>query len=175
MCLISIVEVTHASRSVSSLCITRIPGLDDEETKVNSLAWNPFKSQQFISGAGSQIKLWDIGITNCVKTFQRIRTTSDSVQYIQFNPRQEMIFASGNQNGQIDIWDLRKENEPLHNFYAHLNSLNCLDWHPTDENVFITGSNDRCIKVWNLKEEKQSGQRLEPVFQIYTPSSVKKC
>lgn len=74
----------------------------------------------------------------------------------------------------IDIWDLRKDDKPVLNFFAHEKSVNCLDWHHSDENVIITGSNDKSIRVWNLKEER-STQKLQPIFQIYTGSSVKKC
>jgi periodic tryptophan protein 1 len=66
-----------------------------------------------------------------------------------------MIFAAGKKNGTIDIWDLRKDDRPIINFFAHEKSLNCLDWHPSDENVIITGSNDKTIRIWNLRDDRQ--------------------
>jgi len=56
----------QASRNVS--CFRN--SLDDEEANVNSLAWNPFKPKEFISGAGYQVKLWDLSIQNSVKVFK---------------------------------------------------------------------------------------------------------
>lgn len=102
------------------------------------------------------IKLWDISMSNSAITLQRIRTSNDQISYIQFNPKRDSILAAGNQNGQIDIWDLRQTHMPIHSFQAHLNPVNCLDWHPTDENILISGSQDRYIKVWNLGEANLS-------------------
>ena len=109
-----------------------------------------------------------------VITMQRMRTNDDVVYFVQFNPHREKQFAAGYGNGIIDIWDLRKTNQPKFSINAHLKNVFCLDWHPTQEGILISGSNDRFIKIWNMKEENQSPV-MPPLFQIQTPQSVKKC
>ena len=128
--------------------------LVEEEQKVNSLSWDPFKPTQFISGSGPAIKLWDLSMDRSVLTLQKMRC-SDKIHFVQFNPNREAILASGNATGRIEIWDLRKTHMPIHSYQGHLTDqhINCLDWHPTNENILISGSNERYIKVWNLREE----------------------
>ena len=117
---------------------------------VVSLSWDPFNQGRFISAQGGCITLWD---TSMERT-GIILKNSNNVQFVKYNNMRQEYIASGLQNGQIDLWDIRKPNQPFHNFQAHLKDVNCLDWHPTDDSVIISsGQNDRQIKVWNVRDD----------------------
>jgi hypothetical protein len=41
-------------------------------------------------------------------TLSKTKIANDVISFVQFNPKREGLIAAGNQNGQLDIWDLRK-------------------------------------------------------------------
>ena len=127
--------------------------IDEDDIKVNSISWDPFESKQFISGSGPNLKLWSTDLDKSIMSFMSVRRTGDNIMSVQFNQKSKSILAAAKTNGEIDLWDLRKNSFPYHTFQAHLinSSINCLDWHPNDENILISGSSDRLIKVWNLQ------------------------
>ncbi len=85
-------------------------------------------------------------------TLQKQFTAGNGSIFVQYNQRRQEYVAASNQNGKIDLWDIRySHNKPLHTFQAHLFPINCLDWHPNDENLLISSANDRLIKVWNVQ------------------------
>jgi WD40 repeat protein len=96
---------------------------------------------------------------------------SESVRDIQFDPRNEFVFASAFENGTLQvrssawaarsecrrcmtmplsaqIWDTRRLASPVIRHAAHNALVLALQYHPDFDNVIATGGRDRIVKVW---------------------------
>jgi WD40 repeat protein len=81
------------------------------------MSWDPNNATRFISGSGLLIRLWDTNMGKSVLTLQKKYSGVNGSIFVQYNQRRQEYVAAGNPNGQIDLWDLRKnQNEPLHTF-----------------------------------------------------------
>lgn len=69
------------------------------------------------------------------------------------------IFASGHDNGEIRIWDI-KANKDINFIMAHRSRLLSIGWSPINENILMTSSIEKDAKVWDLRKP------LTPLFTI---------
>eukprot|EP01128_Nolandella_sp_AFSM9_P007428 TRINITY_DN4067_c0_g1_i1.p1 TRINITY_DN4067_c0_g1~~TRINITY_DN4067_c0_g1_i1.p1 ORF type:complete len:507 (+),score=111.10 TRINITY_DN4067_c0_g1_i1:30-1523(+) len=79
----------------------------------------------------------------------------DSVEDIQWNPKQEEWFASCSVDGTIRFWDTRAGKSPVSAIQAHNTDVNVISWNSKRTFLMASGADDGEIKVWNLKMMKQ--------------------
>ena len=75
------------------------------------------------------------------------------------NEISKSIFASGHDNGEIRIWDI-KANKDVNFIMAHRSKLLSIGWSPISENMLMTSSIEKDAKVWDLRKP------LTPLFTI---------
>lgn len=96
--------------------------------------------------SGSQdgtMKLFDLRIKDVVRTFV---STSESVRDVQFSPHLSNYFTSVSENGNVQMWDLRRTERFSLQFTAHSGPIFACDWH-AEMRWLATASRDKTIKV----------------------------
>jgi len=75
-------------------------------------------------------KVNDLGVASCA-----------------FHPKKSVLLTGG-RDGEIHLWNTKKNYEPVINFTAHKANVYAIAFHPK-RHVFVTGSRDKQIKVWD--------------------------
>lgn len=99
----------------------------DHERTTNAVIFHKTDPNFLLSASqDSTIKLFDLRekTKSCVSTF----FSTESVRDVKFNPFNCNIFASGSENGCVQLWDLRKNDKFVQQFTAHSGPIYCLDW-----------------------------------------------
>lgn len=72
---------------------------------------------------------------------------SESVRDVQFSIRDYFTFASTFENGNVQLWDIRRPDRCERMFTAHNGPVFCCDWHPED----------RCGVGWGHRQQGGMG------------------
>ncbi|XP_066945306.1 GATOR2 complex protein WDR24 isoform X1 [Macrobrachium rosenbergii] len=122
----------------------------DHERTVNKVSFHPCEAHLLISGSQDGLmKLFDLRKKEAVSTFT---SNSESVRDVQFNPHNNMHFCAVCENGNVQLWDMRRTDHVEKQFPAHGEPSFALDWHPDVKNWIATAGRDKTIKVWDLTE-----------------------
>lgn len=60
---------------------------------------------------------------------------SESVRDVQFSIKDYFSFAASFENGNVQLWDIRRPDRYERMFTAHTGPVFCCDWHPEDKCV----------------------------------------
>lgn len=119
----------------------------DHKRTVNKVCFNPVETNWLISGSqDGTMKTFDLRIKEAIKTFF---SNTESVRDVQFSPHSHLTFASVSENGNVQIWDMRKPDKCVLQFTAHSGPIFACDWHP-EMACLATASRDKTIKVWDM-------------------------
>ncbi|KAG7311327.1 hypothetical protein JYU34_002365 [Plutella xylostella] len=91
---------------------------------------------------------------------------------VQWNKVSPHIVATAH-DGDIKIWDYRKNTAPIHYISAHLCKIHGVDWSPHHEYQLVTSSHDGSIKYFDINNSRRPENTIMtnfPVWRaIYTP------
>lgn len=73
-------------------------------------------------------------------------SNTESIRDVQFSPQLLHAFAAVSENGNVQLWDVRRPDKCTHQFTAHSGPVFACDWHP-ECNWLATASRDKTIKV----------------------------
>lgn len=73
-------------------------------------------------------------------------SNTESIRDVQFSPQMFHAFAAVSENGNVQLWDVRRPDKCTHQFTAHSGPVFACDWHP-ECNWLATASRDKTIKV----------------------------
>ena len=101
----------------------------DENLCILQVTFHPHQDNFLLSGSqDGYIKLFDIRTNECVSIFH---SNAQSVRDVAFCPHGSgYVFATGLENGQIQVWDLRRSDRPERKWPAHSDHIFAVDWHP---------------------------------------------
>eukprot|EP01097_Dermamoeba_algensis_P009075 TRINITY_DN6263_c0_g1_i1.p1 TRINITY_DN6263_c0_g1~~TRINITY_DN6263_c0_g1_i1.p1 ORF type:complete len:436 (-),score=56.11 TRINITY_DN6263_c0_g1_i1:20-1327(-) len=103
------------------------------------------------------------------KSFCAWTTGVSQVKWNRINP---WVLASAHE-GEVKIWDARKENQPLSYISVASTKINTIDWSHTSEYDILTCTQDSKVKFWNVMKPRELQATLSPpnpVAQaLYTP------
>ncbi|WVQ79234.1 histone acetyltransferase type B subunit 2 [Cryptococcus sp. DSM 104549] len=123
------------------------------------LSWSKLKEGHILSASeDTTVAHWDIqGYAKKDSTLQPLRLYtghSANVSDVDWHPKNENMFGSVGDDGQIMIWDTRSENasKPGQQTSGHSDDVNCIAFAPSSEYLFLTGSNDNTIALWDLRK-----------------------
>ena len=126
------------------------------ESRIGIIINIPNETNLFSTGSyDTIIKTFDIR-ENLTKPIFNYKYHSQEITGIKWSPEGEFLLSGGNDN-KIIIWDIKKNNIPLHIFNkAHKSAVRALDWNFYKRNIFISGGgvNDRKLKFWNCNSFK---------------------
>ncbi|SCW03606.1 LAFE_0G14180g1_1 [Lachancea fermentati] len=70
----------------------------------------------------------------------------------QFNYQQDMLLASADASGKVNLWDIRDFSEPIKT-WEHGNSISALQWNPHISTVIGTADQtDGLVKLWDISQ-----------------------
>lgn len=73
-------------------------------------------------------------------------SNTESIRDVQFSPQMLNAFAAVSENGNVQLWDVRRPDKCTHQYTAHSGPVFACDWHP-ECNWLATASRDKTIKV----------------------------
>lgn len=97
------------------------------------------------------MKLFDLRRPEASYTFL---SQSESVRDVQFSPYRDYIFSAVQENGNVQLWDLRRTDHCEKQFTAHSGPVFSCDWHLEDARHLATAGRDKTIKVWDVSNNK---------------------
>ncbi|XP_077297992.1 WD repeat domain 24 [Arctopsyche grandis] len=135
----------------------------DHKRTVNKVSFHLTEPAWLISGSqDGMMKCFDLRMKEVARTFF---SNTESVRDVQFSPHAQHTFAAVSENGNVQLWDIRKAEKCFHQFTAHSGPVFACDWHP-ESPWLATASRDKTIKVWDVHGKPS----LE--YTIHTIASV---
>ncbi|CAB3227368.1 unnamed protein product [Arctia plantaginis] len=135
----------------------------DHKRTVNKVSFHLTEPALLISGSqDGMMKCFDLRMKEVARTFI---SNTESIRDVQFSPHQANTFAAVSENGNVQLWDVRRHERCLLQFTAHSGPVFACDWHP-EMPWLATASRDKTIKVWDIYGKPN----LE--HTIYTIASV---
>ncbi|NXQ04665.1 WDR24 protein, partial [Vidua macroura] len=125
----------------------------EHKRTVNKVCFHPTEVYMLLSGSqDGYMKCFDLRKKDSVSTFSG---QSESVRDVQFSIRDYFTFAATFENGNVQLWDIRRPDRYERMFTAHNGPVFCCDWHPEDSHVsllpflgvFWEGSGRSCYSV----------------------------
>ncbi|XP_012587166.1 PREDICTED: WD repeat-containing protein 24 [Condylura cristata] len=137
----------------------------EHKRTVNKVCFHPSEAHVLLSGSQDGfMKCFDLRRKDSVSTFSG---QSESVRDVQFSVRDYFTFASTFENGNVQLWDVRRPDRCERMFTAHNGPVFCCDWHPDDRGWLATGGRDKMVKVWDV-----TTHRAKEVHCVQTIASV---
>ncbi|XP_026560361.1 GATOR complex protein WDR24 [Pseudonaja textilis] len=115
----------------------------EHKRTVNKVCFHPTEVYMLLSGSqDGYMKCFDLRKKDSVSTFSG---QSESVRDVQFSIRDYFTFAATFENGNVQLWDIRRPDRYERMFTAHNGPVFCCDWHPEDryEHVCVCLSEKR--------------------------------
>ncbi|NXL91000.1 WDR24 protein, partial [Alectura lathami] len=110
----------------------------EHKRTVNKVCFHPTEVYMLLSGSqDGYMKCFDLRKKDSVSTFSG---QSESVRDVQFSIRDYFTFAATFENGNVQLWDIRRPDRYERMFTAHNGPVFCCDWHPED----------RWVRAWAL-------------------------
>ncbi|NWT18289.1 WDR24 protein, partial [Vireo altiloquus] len=106
----------------------------EHKRTVNKVCFHPTEVYMLLSGSqDGYMKCFDLRKKDSVSTFSG---QSESVRDVQFSIRDYFTFAATFENGNVQLWDIRRPDRYERMFTAHNGPVFCCDWHPEDRWVW---------------------------------------
>ncbi|EFA86679.1 hypothetical protein PPL_00481 [Heterostelium album PN500] len=137
------------------------------EMPLNVLSWSPHSRHYAAVGGAPPFNTVMLLDQRLMSTFRAKRnpivwsseinnsstTKQGTCQAIAWHPFVPYWLATGNDNGVIDLWDLRSINKPVVSVFAHYGALSQLQWCPTHSELLVSAGYDHTFKMWNMAME----------------------
>uniref|UniRef100_A0A8C4SX32 GATOR2 complex protein WDR24 n=1 Tax=Erpetoichthys calabaricus TaxID=27687 RepID=A0A8C4SX32_ERPCA len=137
----------------------------EHKRTVNKVCFHPTEVYMLLSGSqDGYMKCFDLRKKESVSTFSG---QSESVRDVQFSIRDYFTFAASFENGNVQLWDIRRPDRYERMFTAHNGPVFCCDWHPDDRGWLATGGRDKMVKVWDMTTNK-----AKEIYCVQTIASV---
>ncbi|NXC89206.1 WDR24 protein, partial [Cercotrichas coryphoeus] len=108
----------------------------EHKRTVNKVCFHPTEVYMLLSGSqDGYMKCFDLRKKDSVSTFSG---QSESVRDVQFSIRDYFTFAATFENGNVQLWDIRRPDRYERMFTAHNGPVFCCDWHPEDSSLVFS-------------------------------------
>ncbi|XP_077864597.1 GATOR2 complex protein WDR24 [Saccoglossus kowalevskii] len=139
---------------------------NDHRRTVNKVCFHP-RDDMLLSGSQDGLmKIFDLRKKEATITFNG---QSESVRDVQFMQFQYFSFAAAFENGNIQLWDIRRADKFYQQFTAHNGPAFSLDGHPEERQWLATAGRDKSIKIWDLQFKPvlmHTVQTIAPVTRV---------
>jgi len=154
-----------ADETCSSFVKEHQVGLQGHKGSVEDLQWSPSQDHVLASCSSDRtIKLWDVRATQSKAVMSWVASDCD-INVISWNSAAETRFllASGDDKGEIRIWDLRMlqpfmnkktaEIDPITQIHWHSDAITSIQFEPREESVLAVCSADNKMTLWDFSVE----------------------
>ena len=133
---------------------------------VSNVRFNQSETSVFAScGSDNSIVLYDIR-TNC--PVQKV-VTGLRANAIAWNPMEAFHFATGHDDHNAYMWDMRDLTKSLNIYKDHVSAVTSLDYSPTGQEL-VTGSYDKTIRIYRTRDGHSRDiyhtKRMQRVFTV---------
>lgn len=135
-------NVIEWNRKDATYCRT-IPLCDG---KIRRFAVNPHDNTLAFPFSNGEMEVVDSVFFNSI---EKKKVNEMGVASCAFHPKKSVLLTGG-RDGEIHLWNTKKEYSPVLNFPAHKGHVYAIVFHPK-KHVFVTGSRDKEIKVWDAE------------------------
>lgn len=108
------------------------------------------RSFKYIVGALSSMAISLYDNRSC-RDFLRMDIAGSNC--MSFSPQQGFMFATGNEDGNGYLHDMRNPSRPVETYRGHTNAVVAISFNPNGREI-ATGSFDRTIRLFNIDERK---------------------
>lgn len=134
----------------------------DHKRTVNKVQFHANDPWLLISGSQDSIKVFDLRQNEAVINYSGL---SESVRDLQFSPHKANVFIAVQDNGYIQLYDIRKKDRFEQCFPGHNGPILACDWHPEHADTVATAGRDMSIKVWSLTNQTPIMQHCIPTME----------
>lgn len=117
----------------------------------------------------STIAVWDSRALQAPVMKWTASAAKADINVIDWNARQSNLIVSGDDQGLINVWDIRAcrgspEPSPVGQINYHEDAICSVEWNPYDESEFAVACEDGRVTVWDLSAEPEElDQRMEDI------------
>ncbi|KAF0981706.1 hypothetical protein FDP41_012363 [Naegleria fowleri] len=133
-------------------------------SSVEDIQFSPNEDTVFAScSCDRTIKFWDTRRKNRKHGLSFQASEDADVNVISWNPLTTYLIASGDDNGQIRIWDMRQCSDqetalkPVGQFSYHHTAISSIEWNPHDSTI-LAASDSKQVTIWDLSLERDAEQ-----------------
>ncbi|CCC68301.1 hypothetical protein NCAS_0B02170 [Naumovozyma castellii] len=134
---------------------TPLLNVDFDALGVNDVNWHPsHDSILAASGESNIIGLFDNRLgTEILRSNEKMH--NGGINSCKFNSHCDSLLISGDSEGRINLWDLRKlDGEPIKTLH-HGSSISTLEWNPNLETIVASaGQDDGLVKLWDVSTDE---------------------
>ncbi len=116
------------------------------DSKIRRFAVSTHKPELAFPFANGEMEIVDPIFFNSI---EKKKVNDLGVASCAFHPKKSVLFTGG-RDGEICLWNSKKNYDPVVNFTAHKGNVYAIAFHPK-RHVFVTGSRDKEIKVWDAE------------------------
>jgi len=99
-----------------------------------------------------------------------IAAHDNDVNVLSWSPRVGELIATGSDDGDFKVWDVRSATTAMANFKWHKKPITSIDWHPTDEAALAVACDDHCVSLWDMSvEDDLTGLKETPGAEHFPP------
>eukprot|EP00924_Labyrinthula_sp_SR-Ha-C_P003365 maker-scaffold_15-snap-gene-7.39-mRNA-1 protein AED:0.24 eAED:0.24 QI:97/1/1/1/1/1/2/131/463 len=135
-----------------------------DQTSVEDLSWSPSEKTVFSSAStDGLVRIFDTRSPKPGSMLDFIVSKTD-VNCVEWNHRVHYLLATGDDNGELKIWDLRKlgvgkkASAEIGFFDWHKKAITGISWDPFEESVLALSSEDETVTLWDLALEKDDAE-----------------
>lgn len=133
---------------------------------INTVKFNRTETNVLaLSGSDNSIVLYDIRTNSPV---QKV-VTSMRANAISWNPMEAYHFASGHEDHNAYLWDMRDLTKSLNVYKDHVSAVTDVDFSPTGQEL-VTGSYDKTIRIYRANEGHSRDiyhtKRMQHIFSV---------
>ena len=148
--------------SVSADCSLRLFDLKQNRPIINPLAhpteilsvdWSKYDDSLLVTGAcDNTLRLWDIRMLN--QSIASLQGHQAAVRRVKFDPHRRDRLASTGYDGQMKIWNLMANHQPINTHTEHISKEFAygLDWNLFEKDRLTVGSWDRLVRFYEIVE-----------------------
>jgi len=116
------------------------------DSKIRRFALSTHKPELAFPFANGELEIVDPIFFNSI---EKKKVNDLGVASCAFHPKKSVLLTGG-RDGEIYLWNSKKNYEPVVNFTAHKGNVYAIAFHPK-RHVFVSGSRDKEIKVWDAE------------------------
>lgn len=135
----------------------------DHKRTVNKVHFHWNDPWLLLSGSQDSIKVFDLRQPE--QAVINYSSLSESVRDLQFSPHKPNTFIAVQDNGYVQMYDLRKKDKFEVCFPGHNGPILACDWHPDNADCVATAGRDMSIKVWNVASQTPTMQCCIPTME----------
>lgn len=123
---------------------------------IEDIVWSPNEKPVFASvDTTGYLSVWHESKSQ--KPMISIPAHNAEINVLSWNKHTHYLLATGADNGEIKIWDLRYIKNPTQSVQAsyswHKKPITSIHWHPHESSMFVASSEDNAVSVWDLALE----------------------